>query len=78
MIALLVLAAVGCGGGDERSNGAPERWTPAADATWQWQLSAPDGDPPNIGYDVGVYDLDLVETPPATIDALANGWLAEG
>ena len=70
MIALLVLAAVGCGGGDERSNGAPERRTPAAGATWQWQLSTPDGDPPNIGYDVGVYDLDLVETPQATIDAL--------
>ncbi|HMS47040.1 endo alpha-1,4 polygalactosaminidase [Candidatus Microthrix sp.] len=69
MIAILALATVSCGG-DDRSASEPARWTPAADATWQWQLSAPDDDPPNIGYDVDVYDLDLVETPQTTIDAL--------
>ena len=72
VVVILAQAILGCGGGDadEQSNSAPARWAPAADATWQWQLSAAAGEPPNTGYDADVYGLDLVETPQATIDAL--------
>lgn len=48
---------------------APERgeiWQPAPGTTWQWQLS---GDV-NTDYDVTMYDVDLFDTPPETIDRL--------
>lgn len=39
---------------------------PAADITWQWQLSGS----VNSGYDVDLYDVDLWETSDATMRAL--------
>ena len=41
-------------------------WKPALTDTWQWQLTGKI----NTGYDVAVYDLDLFDTPDATITAL--------
>ena len=41
-------------------------WAPSVTDTWQWQISGP----LNTGYAVTVYDVDLFETPLATIDAL--------
>jgi len=42
-------------------------WTrPALNVTWQWQLDGPI----NTSYDVDLYDVDLWETPDATIQAL--------
>ncbi len=48
-------------------------YRPPVTTTWQWQLQ---GDV-NIGYDVALYELDLVETPASVIAALkASGrWL---
>ncbi len=43
-------------------------WEPSPAVTWQWQLS---GDI-NTTYDVDIYDVDLVDTPQATINALHN------
>lgn len=42
------------------------RWVPRQGDGWQWQLSGT----VNTGYDVAVYDIDLFETPVATIAAL--------
>lgn len=42
------------------------RWTPRSTDTWQWQLHGPI----NTAYPVDVYDIDLMEAPQATIDAL--------
>ncbi|WP_235532911.1 endo alpha-1,4 polygalactosaminidase [Sphingomonas sp. Leaf412] len=42
------------------------RWTPRPDDGWHWQLSGT----VNTGYAVAVYDIDLFDTPPATIAAL--------
>lgn len=41
-------------------------WQPEPGTTWQWQLT----DPINSSWDVTMYDLDLFDTPQATIDAL--------
>jgi hypothetical protein len=41
-------------------------WLPRATDTWQWQLSGK----VNTGYDVAVYDVDLFDTPTATLDRL--------
>ena len=41
-------------------------YRPPVTTTWQWQLQ---GDV-NIGYDVALYELDLVETPASVIAAL--------
>lgn len=41
-------------------------WVPSVADTWQWQLSGT----LNTGYAVTVYDVDLFDTPQATIDAL--------
>ncbi len=41
-------------------------WQPTPGTSWQWQLS---GDI-NTSYDVAMYDVDLFETPQATIDGL--------
>ncbi|KAF1039354.1 MAG: hypothetical protein GAK35_03673 [Herbaspirillum frisingense] len=42
------------------------RWTPRATDTWQWQLRGT----LDSSYEVDVYDVDLVDTPQATIDRL--------
>lgn len=44
----------------------PSRWMPSANDTWQLQLQGTI----NTGYDVAVYDIDLFDTPQATINAL--------
>lgn len=41
-------------------------WRPDVTTTWQWQLTGK----LNLTYNVGVYDLDLFDTPQATIDSL--------
>ncbi|SHE72044.1 hypothetical protein SAMN02745157_0786 [Kaistia soli DSM 19436] len=41
-------------------------WTPKPGGSWQLQLQGT----VNTGYDVDVYDIDLIDTPQATIDAL--------
>ena len=41
---------------------------PAADVTWQWQLSGSI----NTAYDVDLYDVDLWETPDATLRQLRD------
>ena len=43
-------------------------WKPALTDTWQWQLTGT----LNTAYDVKVYDIDLYDTPAATILALQN------
>ncbi|MDQ2823730.1 MAG: endo alpha-1,4 polygalactosaminidase [Pseudomonadota bacterium] len=43
-------------------------WHPAVTDTWQWQLTGT----LNTAYDVKVYDVDLYDTPAATILALQN------
>ncbi len=44
----------------------PTRWMPSVTDTWQLQLQGAI----NTGYNVAVYDIDLFDTPQATIDAL--------
>ncbi|MDF1562719.1 MAG: endo alpha-1,4 polygalactosaminidase [Deltaproteobacteria bacterium] len=39
---------------------------PAADTTWQWQLSGPLA----LGYEVDLYDVDLFDAPDADLEAL--------
>ena len=51
-----------CGDGAEHAGW----WRPGAEATWQWQLQGA----VNTGYDVDVYDVDLLETSPAVLDGL--------
>lgn len=41
-------------------------WSPTPGTTWQWQLNQP----VNTSYNVQMYDVDLFETPQATIDQL--------
>ena len=41
-------------------------YRPAADVTWQWQLTGVI----NTGYDVEIYDVDLFDTPSATLRSL--------
>ena len=79
-VAGTVASLVGCGGGEpevhtedgkaaaraETLSTAATHWVPRAADTWQWQLSGS----LNTGYAVNVYDIDLFETPQATIDAL--------
>lgn len=43
-----------------------EWWSPAQDASWQWQLQGA----PNISHDAEVYDIDLFDTPSETIAEL--------
>lgn len=74
----VALAACGGGGGGNDSdppaaatpaptpstNGA--RWTPSVTDTWQWQLKGTI----DTSIAAAVYDIDLFDTPQATIDAL--------
>jgi hypothetical protein len=77
-IAVLVLLLAACGGGGtsggDTHSGSPSdpnvppvtggsRYQPALAATWQWQLQSA----LNTSYVVDIYDVDLVETPKATI-----------
>lgn len=75
-LALLIAA---CGGGNEDGAAAGAAsapvnprppaagaWVPAVGDTWQWQLHGS----VNTSYVVAVYDVDLFDTPQATIDSL--------
>jgi len=53
----------GTGGGTTADGGW---WTPAYETTWQWQLQGTI----DTTVDAGVYDIDLFDTPQATIDSL--------
>jgi hypothetical protein len=77
LISAAMLAACGGGGGNEAettaaptpatpTTGGSARWTPSATDTWQWQLKG------TIDTSIAatVYDIDLFDTPQATIDAL--------
>ena len=80
-VALLATLLLACGGDDDEPPGAdtadaaapvtdaaanPAIWSPPPGTTWQWQL---DGTI-DTSFDVAMYDIDLVETPQAVIDAL--------
>ncbi|RZT32410.1 endo alpha-1,4 polygalactosaminidase [Cupriavidus agavae] len=86
MVAIVGAVAACGGGGDDGEGGsvvrvseattlsasatqsavAPARWVPALTDTWQLQLQGT----VNTGYDAAVFDIDLYDTPQATIDAL--------
>lgn len=52
---------------DQAPQAETKKWyQPDINTTWQWQLS----DSPNLKYDVDLYDLDLIDTPPQAIEAL--------
>jgi hypothetical protein len=72
-----ILAALAACGGSSSSGGpdappgtvdapAGAIWHPAPGTSWQWQLSGTI----DTSFDVAMYDVDLFETPQATIDAL--------
>jgi len=42
-------------------------WVPAPGTTWQWQLG---GDARDLSVDAAVYDVDLFETDPTTVEEL--------
>ncbi len=67
LVAVLPLLAAGCPAGGDEPEPEPGGW-PAVpvQTTWQWQLQGTI----NTGYDVDAYDVDMVETPQGTIDAL--------
>ena len=48
------------------SDAAPAMWQPHPDTSWQWQLSGTI----DMSVDVAMYDVDLFDTPQATIDTL--------
>ncbi len=50
------------------NTGDSGRWMPRVGDTWQWQLQGP----VNTSYDANVYDIDLFESPAATIEELHN------
>jgi hypothetical protein len=56
------------GGGPDPGPGGPggPTWQPPASTSWQWQLSGA----LDMSIDVGMYDVDLFDTPQATIDSL--------
>ena len=75
-VAILVALAA-CGGSsspgtpDAASPGTPDAavgtiWHPAPGTSWQWQLSGTI----DTSFDVAMYDVDLFDTPQATIDQL--------
>jgi len=77
LIGCVLLALGACGGGGDASTPdattppaatppAGERWAPALSDTWQWQLNGS----LNTSYVASVYDVDLFDTPQATIDRL--------
>lgn len=54
------------GSGGAGSSGGTTWWKPAPGTSWQWQLSGA----LDSSFDVAAYDVDLVETTQAEIDAL--------
>ena len=73
-VAVLLLGAA-CRGGDDGGDARDDargddtgRWRPDVTDTWQWQLQGT----VNTGYDVDVYDVDLVETPQDVLDELRD------
>lgn len=65
-VVALVLAMVGCA---DRVPEAAPWWIPPPETTWQIQLQGEI----DAGIDVAVYEVDLFDTPQATIDALHAG-----
>jgi hypothetical protein len=61
--AFLLLLGPACGDDGSAVSGP---WRPSAADTWQWQLQGA----LNTGYDVDVYDVDLIETPQDALDGL--------
>ena len=45
-----------------------ERWQPQIGESWQWQLT----DPLDLSIDAAIYDVDLFDTPAATVTELHN------
>ncbi len=63
-VAVVVFAALAaCGSSSSGSGGSTDRWRPAVEDTWQWQLQGE----LNTGYDVDVYDVDVLDTSAETI-----------
>src|SRR5262245_19459229 len=53
-------------GGDDAGASADGVWEPQAGITWQWQLTGA----LDTSLDVAMYDIDLFDTPAATLAAL--------
>lgn len=51
---------------DAMPDGPAALWSPRPGTSWQWQLQ----DTIDTSFDVAMYDIDLFDTPQATIDAL--------
>jgi hypothetical protein len=51
----------------EGGDAVTERWQPTRGVSWQWQL---DGEPIDLSVEAEVYDVDLFETPAATVQEL--------
>lgn len=70
VLAAAVLVLVGCGAPDSTtpstSSSSLSHWMPAPGTQWQIQLSGTI----NTSIDTTMYDIDLFDTPQATIDAL--------
>ncbi|MCX5481207.1 endo alpha-1,4 polygalactosaminidase [Kaistia geumhonensis] len=66
IVALLALLGAVLGVADGRAESGRPAWTPRPDQTWHLQLQGT----VETRYDADVYDIDLVDTPQATIDAL--------
>lgn len=70
VLAAAILVLAGCGAPDSpmppTSSSSLSPWTPAPGTPWQIQLSGT----VNTSIDATMYDIDLFDTPQATIDAL--------
>jgi len=69
VLAIFASLLLGCGANSTDAHHAPPHrlpWHPSPGTSWQWQLT---GDI-DTSFDVQMYDVDLFETPSATIDAL--------
>jgi hypothetical protein len=78
LVLLLALAATGCAEVDTDAHPAPapaastaptDAGAPSVGASFQWQLS---GYPPDLSVDAEVYDLDLFDTPDASLAELED------
>ncbi|MBK1615039.1 endo alpha-1,4 polygalactosaminidase [Rubrivivax gelatinosus] len=66
LVSCCLAACGGGGGGNEDSDGGTSAWTPATTDSWTIQLTGT----PDTALAVRVYDLDLFDTPQATIASL--------